>query len=240
MRFVTGASENHAQPLLRLLASIAVCEPSAPVIVWDLGLTEGQRIALACLPKIDLRRFPFERYPGHVARLDCFAWKPLLIRDTLAEGADLLWLDAGDLVHRPLTEIRGIIGWQGLYTPFGWGASCIRYATHRQTLERLHASDDICRRRFRHGAVVGLGYDRLDFAERWAAAALDPDVICPPGATRGNHHFDQSILSVLAYQTADIEGWELEGRALGVSYCNDTRMRAVFEGGGIKCVPVYR
>jgi hypothetical protein len=238
VRIVTGASSNHARPLLRLLESISQHEPATPVVAWDLGLSDEERAMVSSQPGVELRTFRFENYPAHVRNLQCFAWKPLLIREVLQEGEALLWLDAGDLVHERLDGVRSELVRRGLYTPFGWGGPSIRFGTSKITLQRMGAAEAVVRKRFRHGAVVALAPSRMDLAERWAAYALDAETICPAGASRRNHHFDQSILSVLAYEVADREGWLLEGRPLGLSYCNDTRLRLIFEGGEARCVPV--
>jgi len=72
LAIVTAADSSHAGPLGNLLFSIALFEPFARVIVYDLGL-EGHEVKALEAPEI--RRFPFERYPAHVAMAArSYAW----------------------------------------------------------------------------------------------------------------------------------------------------------------------
>src|SRR5689334_9918338 len=66
LTIVTAADTTHAASLRQLLASLVRHDPGAAVVVFDLGLTEDDRAAIAArFPAVELRRFPFDRYPAH-------------------------------------------------------------------------------------------------------------------------------------------------------------------------------
>lgn len=225
---LTGASSNHFRPLMRLLRSVKEHEPEAQVVAYDLGLSASEVAEAGALA--ELRPFPFGAYPPHVAVLSNFAWKPLIVRHHLAQEDRVLWLDAGDVLTRPLAALWAEVDRVGLYTPHSVGRVCTR--TLRPTLEALGASPEVEQKIFRHGALVGLAARRRPLAEAWAAAALDPAVIAPPGARRGTHHFDQSVLSVLAYQLAAAEGFELSTDRYGVVTNTDDKRFVTFGPDG--------
>lgn len=224
LTLVTGASSNHFVPLVWLLESVFHYVPGAQVIVFDLGLTDLEATVLKGL-RIDFRRFPFAQYPAYVSDLTKFAWKPLIIQKVLAEEGPLLWLDAGNqLLARP-SRIEKAVERDGIYAPQAIIGN-IKSKTLPATRSYLGMSDEIGQKRFRHAAVIGLHPRRQSLADRWAEIALREETISPPGASRANHHFDQSILSILLHQLAEKEGLTLENEWLDVTANNDDRRAA--------------
>ena len=116
-----------AQPILALIASpeiviamagnkgfafkmVAVVEKvrsmkkgrSYKIIGYDLGFDDEEKALLSCTtPTLlsELRPFPFEKFPKHVKKLGCYAWKPLLLRELWTElgghngSVAIIWLD---------------------------------------------------------------------------------------------------------------------------------------------------
>jgi len=215
---VTGADSSHFGPLRNLLMSLELFEPSTRVVVWDLGLTDEER---AALEGRELRRFNFEAYPPHVAMAArSYAWKPIAVAEVLHElGGGVLWLDAGDLIHARLHRVRSLLAAEGFWSPASSGT--IYRWTHPQTLAALGAGPELLDRRNRNGAIVGVTLRAAALVDAWRAAALDPNVITPPGSSRDNHRQDQAVLSVLAYQWQPRLGYALEDSRLEVSVHND-------------------
>jgi hypothetical protein len=221
---VTCASQNHARPLLNLLASIDRHEPATPVVVYDLGLSEATLEALRERQRRILP-FRFNDYPPHIDadNLRTYAWKPVLVHETLRrEGVPLLYLDAGDLLHAPLARVRAELDRIGLYCPVSTGT--IRSWCHPATLEAMTVEPAILDDRMRNAAIIGFGSGALarELAERWYECALRPEIICPPGATvKDGHRFDQSVLSILMARARRSHGLTWEDTALDISIHND-------------------
>ena len=98
-------------PLHQFLESARRCgvDRDHDLLAYDLGLEAAQAEELRRRhPRVEWRRFPFERYPAFLARvrhvteaspprhaLGHYAWKPALIADVMEErGGVVLWLDA--------------------------------------------------------------------------------------------------------------------------------------------------
>lgn len=228
---VTGASSNHHACLKHLLISMMTYEPGTPVVVYDLGLSVAERAEISGMAA-ELRRFPFERYPPHVdIRDNCgqYAWKPIIIDDLLREArTDILWLDAGNLVERPLTALRRDLAVHGVYSPVSSGT--IAQWTHPGTLACMKVPPEMQLRRNRNAAIVGMGgganAPALEICRRWRALALDPACIAPSGSTRNNHRYDQAILSILLYSLQQQFGYALPPRCEEITTHNDHREEA--------------
>jgi len=107
----------------------------------------------------------------------------------------VLWLDAASLVRRPLTRIENEIRERGGFFPIG-GSSPVTRWTHPKTLELTGAPLEDFDRPTRAGAVIGLDPSRewaRELLELWGRWVANPAVLDPPGATRENHRWDQSL-----------------------------------------------
>jgi hypothetical protein len=225
LTIVTGASSNHFACLRNLLMSIRLFEPNARVLVFDLGLSASERQQLI-EGDFECRRFEFDRYPAHVniqRNRGEYAWKPIIVTDTLSEGGGMiLWLDAGDLIHNPLTRVKEVLSVHGIYTPTspGW----VRDWVYPGTLRQLSAVPGLRNKPNRNGAIVGFNSARagmMDLASRWKECALIKECIAPAGSARKNHRQDQAILTILAYQFQRRYGFALEDSRLGITVHND-------------------
>lgn len=223
LTIVTAADTSHFGPVQNLCWLLARFEPDTKVIVWDLGLTADQLKLLNEVPPFALkdftiRKFDFSKYPAYFSLKDnagSYAWKPIIVSDAVAEfGGLVLWMDAGNFFYQsPLNAIRFTLAKNGFYSPrlpFD-----IRHLTHPDTIKLLNA-DAVADGRMRDACVVGINSDRPEakaLVEKWRAAALNEPVIAPKGSTtRIAHHRDESVLSLLAYQS----GLPLEDNWFGI------------------------
>ncbi|MGH6892935.1 MAG: DUF1647 domain-containing protein [Dongiaceae bacterium] len=227
LTIVTAASENHARPLLNLLFSLDRYEPATRVVVYDLGLSE-RTLDVLHRQRRTVVPFRFADYPRHVGeqignkRLRTYAWKPALIHEVLRkEGLPLLYLDAGDLVHERLDRVRQELARTSIYTPTSGGT--LADWCHRGMLAAMRVEPEILHDLNRSAGLVGFGASDLarEIAEDWFAAAMQPEVICPPGADLKNHRFDQAVLSVLLARAQRGRGLVLTDDNLGISVHND-------------------
>ena len=218
-----GADWSHATPLLNLLFSLDRYEPATRVIVYDLGLASVTRDILR-RQRRTVVPFRYHDYPPHI-RLETIrncAWKPALVRDAMQrEGLPLLYLDAGNLVHAPLVKIRRELATTGFYSPVS--PHDVKKWTHPGTLAAMQVEPELLDLRNRNGAVIGFGAGDVarGLLEAWYEAAIRPEIIVPPGSSRENHRFDQSVLTILAARASRRHGLTLADDLLDVSVHND-------------------
>jgi len=224
LTIVTGASSNHYRCLGHLLRSLDYHE-TAPVIVYDLGLTAEEAAALRAAGRRGVR-FQFERYPSffgtEARRRQPCCWKPALIREVLeTTDSAVLWMDAGNLVHERLDRERQVLATTGFYSPHSVG-DLARF-THPQVLELLDARPEILTDLNRNGAIVGFGRNEagLELSRAWRDCALREEIMSPPGWTKDRWRSDQAILSVLAAQFRRRYGFELADEKFAISIQND-------------------
>jgi hypothetical protein len=196
------------------------------VIVFDLGLSERDRRRLARrFPTVRLERFDFGAHPPHVARLELCAWKPIVIAGTIhRERGSLLWLDAGTLVRAPLDDAFAGIARDGVLTLVG--QSAVARWCHARTLDLMRVPEVDWRKRCRVGGVIGFdGSDALirELVLEWRDAALNPGILDPPGAHRGNHRWDQALLTNLLYAAEREHGLVLQHDEVDISSTHPVR-----------------
>lgn len=208
LRIVSAADASHFRSLVQLLDSITLFEPLASVSIYDLGLSDDQRRELTRIAltsnRMTLKHFEFNAYPPHFSMSESagsYAWKPAAVERELNQSEDslLLWLDAGDVLTRPLTNVRRAIRECGLWSPASAGT--IEEWTHATTLARFAMDSKTLRSSNLNGAIIGV--DRRSRKAKlavhwWSLAARDRDWIAPNGSDRSNHRQDQSLITCIA------------------------------------------
>ncbi|KAL3880700.1 hypothetical protein ACJMK2_032920 [Sinanodonta woodiana] len=95
--FITGASSNHyleSQAMLHNFhEKVMTVRPDVKLIYYNLGLSIEERSKVKKYCRCEVRDFPFDKYPDHVAFLPGFAWKIIIIQTVLNEYGYVLWLD---------------------------------------------------------------------------------------------------------------------------------------------------
>jgi hypothetical protein len=224
---VSAASAEYFRCLVQLALSVERTQPRGAVrcVAYDLGFTKRQRRYFeARFTAWTLRTFDFARRPPHLAirgrRVNTNAWKPVIVREVLAESeAPLLWLDSATVVLASLQPVFAHVERTGLYTPFG-GASTLAELTHPATLAALHVDERVARERQRASGVFGADprcAAARELVDAWARACLDPRIAIPPGADHRAHRFDQSVLNALLYPLAADRGIALTDDEIDVS-----------------------
>ncbi len=204
---VTGADSTHRKSLYQFLSSLFLHEPSITMVIFDLGLVEAERQHLKnSFPSADLRRFDYTQYPDYFnIKINAgeYSWKPVILNDVLNEFKGCVcWMDAGNLVTKPLFWLRRITNVLGMYSPRSSGL--ISDWTHPKTLEFLNASNRLLYKPNLSGHCVAVNYrdpKARKLVERWKECALTKDCIAPEGSSRKNHRQDQAVLSVIAHQS---------------------------------------
>jgi hypothetical protein len=199
---VTAADRAYARSLGQMLLSVERHGHRDVVVVFDLGLSERDRRRLARrFPSVRLVRFDFGAHPAHVARLELCAWKPVAIDETIRrQGGSILWLDAATIIHAALEEVFAAIARDGVLTLVGQ-SPVVRWC-HARTLDLMNVPEEDRRKRCRIGGVVGFDGDNAvvrRLVATWREAALNAEILDPPGARRDNHRWDQALLTNVLY-----------------------------------------
>ncbi|KAL6736497.1 hypothetical protein Aduo_006843 [Ancylostoma duodenale] len=91
--FVTAMSENHYDEGLTLIVYMRKLWPRQKIIVYDLGLEPKSVKDLKSKCLVELRKFPFDKYPSRVRTLSEFRWKPILIAMVVDEYGAVWYMD---------------------------------------------------------------------------------------------------------------------------------------------------
>lgn len=198
---VTASSANHFVPLVQLIVSIKKHEPKTPLLLYDLGLTVQQAEWLKAVDGLEYRLFDFRQYPRHV-RLgaESYAFKPIIIRQALAQYRHAIWMDAGDELTGPIVALMGTyLEQHGFFSGVSTGS--LRDWTHIGTQRKLDVDGTLLGTRNCNAAFLAFAQSAHDLYEPWLDCALDVDCITPVESSRTNHRQDQAALSVLVAQS---------------------------------------
>ncbi len=231
LTIVTGASSNHFLPLQSLLWTISKFEPTARVVVYDLGLTAGEHAELINTPPSlanwELRTFEFSKYPPHFSMAENagrMAFRPTVLAEVAREfdaenrstlhSSLLLWLDAGCQLRESLDAIKATIQRESVYCPCAPGtiAACL----HPSSQASLSVTADLLPLPIRDAGICGFDLanpDVMKLLDRWASVALDKNCTAPDGSTRRTHRQD-AVFAVLLNQAVKVNNWTLEAKRL--------------------------
>ena len=210
---VTACDKYFYNSLLQLIQSIAKYEKKTKVIFYDLGLEPLQKKYLKeNYEQLENRVFDFSKYPSFFKerddhqKLGGYAWKSAIVLEVLEkEKGNIIWLDSGNIITRRLNLLRIALTFTGFYSPLSNGT--IQEWTHRSVLEAFSVEDKIRRRRNLTGGVVGFNYDNLNsrnIAKQWYDNSCNKEIITPTGSSRDNHRQDQSLLSIIIYNSSKL------------------------------------
>lgn len=96
---VTAASREYFERARNLVGSLHVWQPATSILLYDLGLDVEQAAAVATWRNVALRRLDYSRLPAYVSwtgwETSTYAFKPLVVAESLETHACVLWLDSG-------------------------------------------------------------------------------------------------------------------------------------------------
>ena len=100
---VTAISSNHFKQAQDMICSAQKNAPNTDIFVYDLGLKETQWKILSKLHHVEVRTFPFNKYPPHFKNLALNeAWKPVVITELAQEYDVILYGDASLRILKPV------------------------------------------------------------------------------------------------------------------------------------------
>lgn len=204
---VTGADASHEKSLFQFINSISYPSENIVLVVYDLGLSEDAISDIKKNSKLIYRRFAYENYPDYFnIRVNAgeYAWKPVIVKSVMEEfHAPVCWMDAGNyMLDKSFFWIRKFIAGNGFYSPVI--EQRIGDKTHPVTLKNLQAGEDISCQKSLSGFCIAADYENVTSRElifNWGDLAVKKDYIAPEGSSRKNHRQDQSLISILAYQS---------------------------------------
>jgi hypothetical protein len=189
---ITAASDGFGPSLLALLGSLNLNWPAhPPVLVYDIGLDAFT------LQRLEENRIPIRKVPPFCPHWrQHYTWKLWCLND--APARNVLWMDSGMVVLRPLDEIVHAIEQLGYFV------------TANYELLDWEASIEACNgcgvpETFRNGKLTLpatlMGFRKsgvtLEILQQALAVALVEKHIA---ATEITHRHDQAILSLLLYK----------------------------------------
>ncbi|TPW30991.1 DUF1647 domain-containing protein [Martelella alba] len=206
LTIVTGADTSHAKSLCQFVESVGRYEAQSELVIYDLGLTREARSGVqAAAPQARIERFDYENYPDWFdirKQAGQYAWKPVILSSFIGRAdGPVVWMDAGNLLNKPLNRLYRAILHDGFFTTrtahdlARWtDAATLRYFSKDKVWAKGRANVN--------GACVG--FDAWDpeasaLIRRWAVLAQNGDVIAPEGSDRSNHRQDQAVLGVLVH-----------------------------------------
>lgn len=210
MVVVTGSNTAYYSALQNFAASLKYWSPDRKLVIYNLGMSPLQLKDIKKWTNVQALHWESgipSTLPPHVNDLKNYAWKSIIMNETVHEYKSIFWLDAGATFTGPIDSIEEIV--------------------HRNGIFLVRGQDDDMKRLSHAGTYSALGYDKDTFREGLksphyaggiqghvypsrfieslvipnARCALDADCIAPRGSSLSNHRYDQTSLSILAYQS---------------------------------------
>ncbi|XP_070205302.1 uncharacterized protein [Littorina saxatilis] len=186
-------------------------------IIFDLGLTPLQRNLTETNCGCTVLDFPFDKLPAFFSILNCYTWKPMIIRSLIEKTEFLVWMDTSvrwNRVAKSLDSLFRRCKERGLQLWFNTGGSVAIRTDH----ETFRFYDDQSCQYDAYGEVqAGFGvyhnepFVRYAVLDPWVSCAFTRRCMCLQDPARklrcpGNklprrpgacHRFDQSSLGII-------------------------------------------
>jgi hypothetical protein len=213
---VTGADALYFAGLVNLIQSAQHWAPNVKMVVYNLGQWSPEQVAwIRQMPNVlsvewsnttksdgSVGGIP-RTFPDHVRQAKLYAWKPIIIQEALQKYKMIFWIDAGSTLTGPIAPVLDILKRTGIFLVKGQDDDMAQRSA-AQTYEWFNVSKTTLRTgpHFSGNTQAYLSPSRYvdSIVNRNAACALNVDCISPPGATIHNHRYDQTSLSICAYQ----------------------------------------
>uniref|UniRef100_A0A0N4ZCD2 Peptidase_M16_C domain-containing protein n=1 Tax=Parastrongyloides trichosuri TaxID=131310 RepID=A0A0N4ZCD2_PARTI len=107
---VTAFSQNHFEEADNLIRSIRKFLPTHKVVIYDLGLEEASIDIIRKVCNVEYRKFNYSKYPPHVEDLMTYAWKPIILAETLRDFKAIWYADSSiRFTKSDLSQVYGLI-----------------------------------------------------------------------------------------------------------------------------------
>ena len=226
LNICTAANAGYFDRLLNFIGSLHQInfDELTVLAVYDLGLTEEQKIHLRSIEKVEIREIrkvhpdiltPFHVY-GDKFVPGWYAWKPVAIKQELELYPTVLWLDAGSTVLKTLVPLFKHIEQNGYFLvtigedvppqgPYRWNINWQTTARMRSLFNLYHEENkDILEKEAVTASIIGVTQQAQHlFIDPLYELAHDlrnfeDDGTAPEGF--GCARYEQAILGIIAYQ----------------------------------------
>jgi len=207
MVIVTGATATYMIGLTNLASSLRYWAPHHKMVVYNLGGMSVSQIreieSWSNVLSVEWPQGVPKTYPSHVSRGKIYAWKPIIVNETVHRYSSIFWLDAGSTVVGPITPIENIIQRTGMMLVKGQDSDMKR-KSHKATYEWFNMT----KATFEAGPHYSGNTQAFMYPSRYIDSVVIPNCVCaldescisPKGSKLGNHRYDQTTISILAYQ----------------------------------------
>lgn len=214
---VTAVSSNHFSELLEHITPGDKILPHEKIVVYDLGLNQREIDQLTKMSYVDYRKFNFSGFPEHVKNLRTYAFKPLIIAETLAQFGAVMWMDSSVILKQHYKYVH-LLEWMiQRKSAFLYYVSPSRhsivFATHKRMFDYLPmrgADESKAKMQQATGMILFNTKHMLKHVMKWVVfCSLLEDCITPKGSQLecnfqlpddvfgGCHRYDQSLFAVL-------------------------------------------
>ena len=202
--FVSATDSSHIRSALNMIKSIRKHYLTESIIVYDLGIEDGDSVAKVEFDglDVDLQKFAFDKYPKHfrMSHLNgSYAWKSVIINEVMSysDGEMVIWMDAGNLCHKKFWLEARVARIYGIFCNTAKGT--VNNWTHQSTLDALNV-----KRRLKMFSAAFIAIHKTEksikLVQKWKDYSMIEHVIAPEGVNLKSHRFDQSILSILIHK----------------------------------------
>lgn len=136
MIVVSGCDDTYFSGLQNFAASLHYWAPHRKLVIYNLGMTTDQLSEIKDWPNLLAIRWPHgipSSFPPHVSNdLKNYAWKSLVINDTVHEFKSIFWMDAGATFVGSIDPIEEIIQLHGIFLVKGQDDH-MKYLSHPGT-----------------------------------------------------------------------------------------------------------
>jgi hypothetical protein len=203
---VSGTSSGYFSGLRNLAGSVQFWAPNHQLVVYNLGMSQQQLAEVETwknVKSIQWRHGWPSHFPPHVREGKKYAWKSIAINESLHEYKNIFWLDAGSTLVGPINEVERIVQETGMFLVHGQDLD-MKMKSNAATYSYLGYNKST----FVGGPHFGGGTQAHMFPSRYidtivkpnAECAFDVNCISPGSSSLASHRYDQTSLSILAYQ----------------------------------------
>ncbi|XP_033631201.1 uncharacterized protein LOC117293094 [Asterias rubens] len=213
---VTAFSLNHMKEAMGMIATAQKIMPQVKIIVYDIGLLEEEAIKkVSTLCNVELRTFNFNKYPRYVSSLLTYAWKVIIIKETLNEFGAIFWADASVRFTKSLKSLLPYaVEHHGYLSRIhSYRALNVKPITHNYyfTNDLMFKSFGIDKKEYSqspyapHPAanrqlIINSTTVQLKYMRPMYTCALNKTCISPKGARYMHHRFDASALMLVIHK----------------------------------------
>jgi hypothetical protein len=205
MIIATAANSRYFIGLKNLVGSIHFWAPNKNILIYDLGLQKTFLEEISNWQNVTIvRNFVPQNAPKHCRIIHTYAWKPLAIYHAIQRHPSVLWIDAGSDLRAPMTPIETYLEEEGHFFVQGQDLD-MTLKSHENCYQAMGTSKENFKGK-QHFAGSLQGYTQKGKAYELILKplyqyALQRNCIAPSGSNLSNHRFDQTVLSILIYQS---------------------------------------